>query len=124
MSYCCICGVPGCPGFCFRPFYTPPAPLWSWPANTLTPETERALIEQGVAIAAGIVALGEWGKRCGTRTDRVCHACGYDQRGPHPNSGYSGSLYRFSDALLCGLCADKQDRAEGAELEYIERGTP
>ncbi len=41
----------------------PQAPLWIY-APPLTPEVARAFVEQGAAIAAGIIALGEWAMRC------------------------------------------------------------
>lgn len=66
MTYICICGMVGCVGGCsWR--RQPAQPLWTvpYPVAAMTPEVYRAVLEEGAAIAAGIIALGEWARRCG-----------------------------------------------------------
>lgn len=64
---------------------------------------------EGAAIAAGIIALGEWARRCGRPAGLCCKVCGYDQTLPHPNADYSSHLWKTKGGVFCGQCADEND---------------
>lgn len=79
---------------------------------------------EGAAIAAGIIALGEWGRRCGTPVGETGHRClvGYHVGYPRSTCPYCSrpALDLPRPVSGCPRCVP----VNGHHAHGCERGTP